>query len=135
MQLMAIDGRSTRALPGCGVPVSRANDLREGYGLPGTGVRVGGSTMVITAWHAERGDEAGVILLNDLALGRRFGGGAGFEAELREQGFVNERNLGEPCGKAAVIKVLDMWMCAEHCDEHARQLAQMGRVPENEGLQ
>jgi hypothetical protein len=60
------------------------------------GVRVGGSTMVITAWYAEHGDEAGVILLNDWALGAHFGGGAGFEGKLRKQGFVNVRNLATP---------------------------------------
>jgi len=60
------------------------------------GARVGRSTMVITAWYAEHGDEAGVILLNDWALGAHFGGGAGFEGKLREQGFVNVRNLATP---------------------------------------
>jgi len=27
------------------------------------------------------------------------------------------------------------WLCAEHYDEHARLMAQMGRTPENEELQ
>jgi hypothetical protein len=58
-------------------------------------VRVGGSTMVIAAWYAEHGEEAGVILLNDLALGEIFGG-AGFEAKLHEQAFVNVHNLATP---------------------------------------
>ena len=46
-----------------------------------------------------------------------------------------DHHLDEPCGKPAVIKVLEMWMCAEHYDEHARLMAQMSRTPESEGLQ
>jgi len=90
---MAIDGNTTCAVPGCGAPISGPNNLCEEHRLPGMAVRVGGSTMVINAWYAEHGDEAGVILLNDLALGEIFGGGAGFEAKLGEQGFENVRNL------------------------------------------
>lgn len=93
---MAIDGSTTCAVPACGTPISQPNNLCEKHRLPGISVRVGGSTMVITAWYAEHGDEAGVILLNDLALGEIFGGDAGFEAKLREQGFANVRNLATP---------------------------------------
>jgi hypothetical protein len=46
-----------------------------------------------------------------------------------------DHNLDEPCGKPAVIKVLGMWMCAEHYDEHAQLTAEFGRTPENEELQ
>jgi hypothetical protein len=49
--------------------------------------------MVVTAWYAEHGDERGIILFNDWALGSMFGGRAGFEAQLAKQGFVNVRNL------------------------------------------
>ena len=52
--------------------------------------------MVITAWAVEHGDEAGIIFLNDYALGDLFDGRAGFEARLREQGFENIRNLATP---------------------------------------
>jgi hypothetical protein len=52
--------------------------------------------MVITTWAAEHGDEVGLLLLNDWALGSLFGGRAGFEARLREQGFTNVRNLLTP---------------------------------------
>ena len=93
---MAIDGNTTCAVPGCGAPISGPNNLCEEHRLPGMGVRLGGSTMVITAWYAEHGDEAGVILLNDWALGAHFGGGKGFEGKLLEQGFVNVRNLATP---------------------------------------
>jgi len=89
---MAI-GNTTCAVPGCGAPVSGPNNLCEKHGLPGISVRAGGSTMVITAW--EHGDEAGVILLNDWELGAHFGGGAGFEAKLHEQAFVNVRTPEE----------------------------------------
>ena len=49
--------------------------------------------MIITAWYAEHGDEASIIVLNDFALGDLFGGRAGFEVKLGKQGFVNVRNL------------------------------------------
>jgi hypothetical protein len=90
---MAIEGNTACAVPGCTAPISGPKNLCEEHGLPGMAVRVGGSTMVITAWYAEHNDEAGVILLNDWALGAHFGGGVGFERKLREQGFVNVRNL------------------------------------------
>jgi hypothetical protein len=93
---MAIDGNTTCAVPGCGAPISGPNNLCEEHRLPDLNVRVGASTMVITAWYAEHGEDAGVILLNDLALGELFGGGVGFEAKLRAQGFVNVRNLATP---------------------------------------
>ena len=93
---MTIDRNATCAVPGCGGPVSELNNLCEDHRLPGMSVGVGGGTMVVTAWHTEHSDEVGVILLNDLALGRMFGGGARFDAELREQGFVNVRNLATP---------------------------------------
>ena len=49
--------------------------------------------MVITCWKATHGDEVGIILLNDWALGNYFGGRTGFEAELRRQGFTEVLNL------------------------------------------
>lgn len=93
---MAIEGNTTCAVPGCGAPTSGPNNLCEEHRLPGMAVRVGGSTMVITAWYAEHDDEAGMILLNDLTLGQIFGGRAGFETKLCEQGFENVRNLDTP---------------------------------------
>jgi hypothetical protein len=68
---MSIDGNTACVVPGCGALISGPNNLCAEHRLPGVGVRAGGSTMVITAWYAEHGDEAGVILLNDLALGQR----------------------------------------------------------------
>jgi|SRR5208283_1409458 len=93
---MAIEGNTACAVPGCAAPILGPNNLCEEHRLPGMGVRIGGSTMVVTAWYAEHGDEVGVILLNDLALGELFGGGVGFEVKLRAQGFVNVRNLATP---------------------------------------
>ena len=43
-----------------------------------------------------------------------------------------DHNLDEPCDKPATIKVVGMWMCAQHYDEHARLMAVMGRTPEGE---
>jgi hypothetical protein len=52
--------------------------------------------MVITMWYAERGDECGIIHLNDYAMGDLFGGCTGFEARLAKQGFRSVRNLSTP---------------------------------------
>jgi hypothetical protein len=93
---MAMEGNTACAVGGCTLPLSGANNLCDEHRLPGGAVRVGTSTMVITCWYAEHVDEASVILLNDWALGAHFGGRAGFEAKLREQGFVNVRNLAKP---------------------------------------
>jgi hypothetical protein len=43
-----------------------------------------------------------------------------------------DHNLDEPCGAPATIKVIGMWMCADHYDEQARLMAQMDRTPEGE---
>lgn len=104
---MAIEGNTACAVPGCGAPISAPNNLCEEHRLPGMGIRLGGSTMVITSWYAEHNDEAGVILLNDWALGTHFGGGAGFERNLREQGFVSIRNLATPEELAAAKRPME----------------------------
>ena len=63
------------------------------HGLPGLVVRGGDNDYVITAWAAKHGNEEGIIILNDLALGELFGGRAGFEKKLQDQGFVDVRNI------------------------------------------
>jgi hypothetical protein len=93
---MPIQGRTTCAVQGCTMPIQGPNNLCDEHPLPGGIVQVGDNTMVITAWYVEHGDEVGIIILNDWALGAHFGGRAGFEAELAEQGFVNVRNLATP---------------------------------------
>jgi hypothetical protein len=45
---------------------------------------------------AEHGDEVGIIVLNDWALGDLFGGREGFETELAKQGLTNVRNIATP---------------------------------------
>jgi hypothetical protein len=90
---MAMAGNTACAVNGCAAPISGSDNLCIKHRLPGTDVRIGESTMVITAWSVEHGDEWGFIALNDYALGALFGGAAGFEAKLTEQGFVNIRNL------------------------------------------
>jgi hypothetical protein len=93
---MAMEGRTTCAIRGCTEPISGHNNLCNGHRIPGGVVRVGKNTMVITAWAAEHGNEFGIVLANDFALGEIFGGRAGFEARLKEQGFTNVRNLETP---------------------------------------
>jgi hypothetical protein len=93
---MAREGRTTCAVDGCSLPLSGANNLCDERRLPGGVVRVGNSTMVITTWVAQHEDEAGIILLNDSALGDLFGGRAGFEKRLRDQGFTGARLMCTP---------------------------------------
>jgi hypothetical protein len=93
---MAMKGNTSCAVPECALPISGFNNLCNEHRLPGMMIHVGESTMVIAAWYAEHRDEAGIILLNDWALGNYFSGRAGFEAQLADQGFVNVRNLSTP---------------------------------------
>jgi hypothetical protein len=89
---MAMQGL-TECAAGCGAAISGANNLCDDHRVPGVAVRVGESTMVIAAWVAHRGDEVGIIFLNDLGLGELFGGRPGFEAKLQQQGFTNVRMI------------------------------------------
>jgi len=84
---MPMQGGTACAVQGCTMPIAGSNNLCDAHRLPGMAVRVGDSTMIITVWAAEHGDEVGVILLNDWALGTHFGGGAGFQAQLAGQAF------------------------------------------------
>jgi hypothetical protein len=88
-----MEGRTACAVQGCGGEIVGPNNLCEGHALPGQVVRVGNSTMVVTAWYAERNNEYGLILCNDFAIGDLFGGAAGFAERLAKQGFVNVRAM------------------------------------------
>jgi len=93
---MAMKSNTKCAVRGCTLPISGANNLCQDHRLAGGGERIGDSTRVVTAWAVEHEDEAGVIFLNDLSLGNLFGGRAGFEKRLREQGFTGIRILCTP---------------------------------------
>ena len=99
-----MEGRTRCAVPECGAPISGDGNLCDQHRIPGGVVRVDASTMVITAWYAEHGHECGIVLLNDSALGARFGGAEGFLAKLQEQGFVNVCLLCTPEDLAAAKK-------------------------------
>jgi hypothetical protein len=92
---MAMEGLKECAA-GCGAPISGPGNLCLKHCVPGGVVRVNNCTMVVTMWYAEHAGEAGIILLNDYALGDLFGGRAGFEAELQRQGFKAVRNIATP---------------------------------------
>lgn len=92
---MAMEGL-TECAAGCGAPISGPGNLCFKHRVPGGVVRVNNSTMVVTAWYVEREGEAGIILLNDFALGDLFGGRAGFVAKLQNQGFTAVRNIATP---------------------------------------
>jgi hypothetical protein len=87
---MSINGRVTCAVDGCTTPIWGPNNLCDYHRLPGGIVR---GSMIVTIWSVEHEGEVGVIYLNDWALGHHFGGRAGFEDQLRKQGFRNIRNL------------------------------------------
>ena len=87
---MAMQGL-TECAAGCGAPISGPGNLCLKHRVPGGVVRVNNSTMVVTVWYAEHDGEAGIILLNDFALGDLFGGRAGFEAKLQQQEFTSVR--------------------------------------------
>lgn len=76
-----------RDVHGCTLPTSRRDNLCAKHRLPGVLVQSAGSGryFVITCWAAKHGNEEGVILLNDFALGDLFGGRAGFEKQLLDQ--------------------------------------------------
>jgi hypothetical protein len=105
---MSMLGATTCAVPGCGGSLSGFNNLCDKHKLPGHPVsfnpklNIGivhpdadetDATMIVTEWYAEHAGEAGLIFMNDWALGEHFSGRAGFEAELARQGFVNVRNV------------------------------------------
>jgi hypothetical protein len=91
---MPMQGLTACAVPECAAPVSGDNNLCDNHRLPGVIVQVGDSTMIITSWLVERGDEIGIIVLNDWGLGFLFSGREGFEVKLAEQGFTRVRNIG-----------------------------------------
>jgi hypothetical protein len=70
--------------------------LCEEHFVSGIAFECEGDTGIVTAWFAEHANEAGIIFLNDYAMGDLFGGAAGFKAKLEQQGFVKVRNLGTP---------------------------------------
>src|SRR3954470_7016107 len=90
---MAMEGLTTCAVKGCGLPIWGYYNLCSNHRLKGVVAIMNDSSMVITMWYAEHAGEQGIIVLNDWALGHKFGGRCGFEAELARQGFVNVRNL------------------------------------------
>ena len=110
---MAFEGQSECAVRECGSPCSEGANLCQDHSVPGMVIKHGNGDCVITAWYAEYSNEAGVILLNDYALGDLFGGEAGFEAKLGQQGFVKVRVLRTPeeleAAKVRVAKAPGKW--------------------------
>jgi hypothetical protein len=51
---------------------------------------------VISSWLVERKGRMDIIVLNDYALGARFGGREFFEKRLGEQGFKVHRLISDP---------------------------------------
>ena len=87
-------GLARCAVQGCpNKPDGHAN-LCGLHKQPGGIVEVNGSTMVITSWLVRHGNETGIVLLNDYALGDLHGGAEGFRAQLQAQGFTGIRLLG-----------------------------------------
>src|ERR1035437_6305174 len=93
---MAFEGRSECAVHGCKSSNSEGANLCDEHLVPGMVIKFGNSTGVATAWYTERANQAGMIVLNDFALGDLFGGARGFKAKLEQQGFDKIRNLRTP---------------------------------------
>ena len=93
---MPMEGRTTCAVPECGARISSFSNLCTVHMVPGAIVRLGENTMIITSWLAQHGEEQGIIVLNDFALGDLFRGAGGFLEKLKEQGFVDVRLLRTP---------------------------------------
>lgn len=93
---MSFEGQNECAVRECGSPCSSGANLCDEHLVPGMVVRHGNGTCVVTIWFAERVNQAGVIVMNDYALGDLFGGSAGFKAKLEQQGFSKVRNLRTP---------------------------------------
>jgi hypothetical protein len=92
---MAMQGL-TQCAAGCGAPIEDPGNLCRKHRMPGGVVGVNNSTMVVTVWYVEHEGEAGIILLNDFALGDLFGGRVGFEKRLQDQGFTGTRLMCTP---------------------------------------
>jgi len=107
---MAMKGLTKCAVHDCNSKIHGPNNLCDAHRLPGliyqARDRKDVHTMVVTAWYAERGDECGIIFLNDCALGAYFGGGAGFEPLGRDERPVHSggrrsclgNRVGSRCG-------------------------------------
>ena len=108
---MAFENQRECAVPECNGPCSEWANLCERHRVGGVVIENGTGSGVVTIWCAEHDNQIGLILLNDWALGHHFGGAAGFEARLTQQGFTNVKNVMTPeqfesarvrAGKAAV---------------------------------
>lgn len=93
---MAFEGQSECAVPECNDRCSEWANLCERHRVGGVVIENGAGLGVVTIWYAEHDNQIGLILLNDWALGSHFGGAAGFEARLMQQGFTNVRNVMTP---------------------------------------
>jgi hypothetical protein len=94
--IMAFKSVVKCAVSECNGQCSDEANLCEKHLVPGMVVKHGDNTCVVTAWFAEHANLAGVILLNDFALGDLFGGARGFKAKLEQQGFEKIQNLRTP---------------------------------------
>jgi hypothetical protein len=110
---MAFEGQNECAVYECGNPCSEFANLCEEHAVPGVVFGIGHGTCVVTSWYAEHLNEAGIIGMNDFALGDLFGGAAGFKAKLERQGFSQVRNLRTPeeleAAKARVARAPGKW--------------------------
>ena len=93
---MAFENQSECAVPECNGQCSEWGNLCEQHKVGGVVIEGDAGSGVVTIWYAEHNNQFGLILLNDWALGSHFGGAAGFEAQLEQQGFTNVRNLVTP---------------------------------------
>jgi hypothetical protein len=93
---MAFENRTECAVPECKDRCLEGANLCERHRVGGVVIENDAGSGVVTIWFAEHDNQCGLILLNDWALGSHFGGAAGFEARLKQQGFTKVRNVTTP---------------------------------------
>ncbi len=91
-----MEGLTKCAAQGCPNKPDGYLNLCRLHRQPGGVVEVNISTMVITSWLVRHGNETGIVLLNDYALGDLHGGAEGFRAQLEAQRFTDIQFLATP---------------------------------------
>jgi hypothetical protein len=89
---MAFNGQGECAVPECNDRCLEGTNLCGRHKVGGVVVENDDGSGVVTIWYAEHDNQFGLIVLNDSALESQFGGAAGFEARLMQQGFTNVKN-------------------------------------------
>jgi hypothetical protein len=89
---MAFQNQNECTVPECNGQCSEGTNLCERHRVKEVVIGNEAGSGALTIWYAEHDNQFGLIVLNDSALESQFGGAAGFEARLMQQGFTNVKN-------------------------------------------